>query len=145
MRWPGALRRGLVKGAGRGFAIFGSLGLAACLGVCPPLYCKNMCCASRLCRGGKGAGGSRSKNLLEGAMKHNLRLLDAAGSRGRGACGTRKLGQSAQAESTQGVFVRKRGGVQKSMGNKVPWKIRIRDADLSLCNFATTHFLTDRF
>ena len=74
------------------------------------LCCKTMCCASRFCSGGRGAGASRSKNLLEGAVKqmlvrgHNLRLLRAAGSRGtRGAPGTRKPGQSAQAESTQGV------------------------------------------
>ena len=37
---------------------------------------------------------------------------------------------------------RKRGGVQKSIGNKVPWKIG--DADLSPCNFATTHFPAER-
>ena len=30
-----------------------------------------MCCASRFCMGGRGAAGSRSKNLLEGAMKQN--------------------------------------------------------------------------
>ena len=41
--------------------------------VCAPLCCKNLCCASRFCTGGGGAGGSRSKNLLEGAMKANAR------------------------------------------------------------------------
>ena len=52
--------------------------------MCAPLCCKNLCCASRFRTGGRGAGGSRSKNLLEGAMKrmlvqgHTLRLLDEA-------------------------------------------------------------------
>ena len=50
--------------------------------------------------------------------------------------------------------IRKRGGVQKSMGNKVPWKTGVliylhvtsrplmslqQEAVLSPCNFATTH------
>ena len=51
---------------------------------CAPLCCKNLCCASRFCTGGGGAGDSRSKNLLEGAMKasartgHNLSVLNEA-------------------------------------------------------------------
>ena len=36
-----------------------------------PCAVKNMCCASRFCMGGRGAAGSRSKNLLEGAVKQN--------------------------------------------------------------------------
>ena len=36
------------------------------------LCCKNLCCASRFCTGGRGAGGSKSKNLLEGGMKEML-------------------------------------------------------------------------
>ena len=52
------------------------------------------------------------------------------------------------------VLLRKRGGVQKSMGNKVPWKTGVliylpvtsrplislqKEAALSPCNFATAH------
>ena len=52
------------------------------------------------------------------------------------------------------TLLRKRGGVQKSMGNKVPWKIGVlmylpvtsrplislqKEAVLSPCNFVTTH------
>ena len=44
-------------------------GLVLQAAACAPLCCKNMCCASRFCMGGRGAAGSRSKNLLEGAMK----------------------------------------------------------------------------
>ena len=53
--------------------------------------------------------GSRSKHLVEGAVKqmlvwgHKLRLLDEAGSWGTS---TRKGGQSALAESIQGLFSR---------------------------------------
>ena len=39
--------------------------------VCVPLCCKNLCCASRFLHERWGAGGSRSKNLLEGATKAN--------------------------------------------------------------------------
>ena len=53
-------------------------------------------------------------------------------------------------------IIRKRGGVQKSMGHKVPWKIGMlichpvtsrplifpqKEAVLSACNFATTHLI----
>ena len=34
--------------------------------------CKTLCCPSRFGTGGRGAGGSRSKNLLEGPMKQML-------------------------------------------------------------------------
>ena len=35
--------------------------LGGFLPACAPLCCKNMCCASRFCTGGRGAAGSRSK------------------------------------------------------------------------------------
>ena len=56
---------------------------------CAPLCCKNMCCASRLCMGGSGAAGSKSKQMSKGpyskmlAQERNLRLRDEGGSRGR--------------------------------------------------------------
>ena len=49
---------------------------------------------------------------------------------------SRRFFRGNQAELAK-IGFRKRGGVQKSMGNKVPWKI---GADLSPCNFATAHF-----
>ena len=57
----------------------------ALLHVCVPPCAANTCAVwSRFCRGGRAAGGSRSKNLLEVAMKqmlargHNLTLPDEA-------------------------------------------------------------------
>ena len=50
------------------------------------LVLQNLCCASHVCTGGRGDGGSISKHSLEEAMKqmlvreHSLRLLDEAGS-----------------------------------------------------------------
>ena len=61
--------------------------------VCAPLCCKNLCCASRFCTGGRGAGGSRSQNLLEGQRKQmlvqgdTLRLLDEAREPGMSSTG----------------------------------------------------------
>ena len=82
------------------------------LGVCP-FVLQDLCRASRSCTGSKGAVGSRSKNqLFPGAMKqmlvrgHNLRLLDKAGETGTSTTKDKKPGQSAHAESTQGVFPR---------------------------------------
>ena len=40
--------------------------------MCAPLCCKNLCCPSHFCAGGRGAGGSRSKNLLQGAIMQML-------------------------------------------------------------------------
>ena len=84
-----------------------------------------MCCASRFYTGGRGAGGGRSKNLLEGPWRKCqfggtiwgswLRL----GAGAPGACRTAKPGQSAEAESTQGVFprlLRKRRCIQYRIG-----------------------------
>ena len=42
--------------------------------LCTPLYCKNLCCASRFCTCGQRAAGSRSKNLLKGALFSGLDL-----------------------------------------------------------------------
>ena len=54
------------------------------------MCCKNMCCASRFCTGGKGAAGSRSQGFqanVQGPMKqnarNNLRFRDEGGSRGQ--------------------------------------------------------------
>ena len=46
------------------FALLSRKGIAR-YSVSAPLCCKNMCCASRFCTGGREAGGSRSENLLE--------------------------------------------------------------------------------
>ena len=75
----------------------------------PPWVSKNLCCASQFCTGSGGAVGSISKCPRGSCSKmlvrgHNLRLLDEAGSRAPAAPGTRKRGQSAHAESTQGSF-----------------------------------------
>ena len=40
--------------------------------MCTLLCCKKFCFASRFCTGGRGAGGSRSKLWLEGAMEQML-------------------------------------------------------------------------
>ena len=81
--------------------------------------CKNLCCLSRVCTGvrelwaadpSKCPRAHGSKMLVQG---HNLRLLDAAGSRGTSSAQTRKPGQSAQAGSTQGVFPDNRGLINR--------------------------------
>ena len=63
---------------------------------------RTWCCASRFCAGGGEAVGSRSKQVYR--LGHKLRLLDEAGNQAPAAPETRRPGQSAQAESTQGVF-----------------------------------------
>ena len=63
---------------------------------CAPLCCKNLCCGSRFCTGGRGAAGSRSKQLPKGpqskmlAQGSNLRLRDEGGSRGRSSAQDQK-------------------------------------------------------
>ena len=78
---------------------------------CAALCFKNMCCASRFCTGGRGAAGSRSKQMPKGPWSKMLARGTVWGSEtkveaGAGAAPrTRKPGQSARAESTQGVWV----------------------------------------
>ena len=94
---------------------------------CDPLCCKNVCRASRFCMGGRGAAGSRSKNLLGGPWSKMLAQGTIWGSEmkveaGAGAAHrTGKPGQSAHAGSTQGVFLWQKHQ-REYMINKVYWK-----------------------
>ena len=75
---------------------------------------QKLCCASRFCKGGgklwtadpSKCSRKCAANASWGGLK--LRLLAEARSRAPAACRTRKPGQSAHDETTQGVFPRSR-------------------------------------
>ena len=68
-----------------------------------PLALQNSCCASCFCAGGRGAGGSTSKNLLSEAVTKMLAgflrisLLDESGGPATSSTQATKPRQSAQA------------------------------------------------
>ena len=100
--WMNSEHKGTEREAS-GSGVVVSLRNHLCVCICAPLCCKNMCCASRFCTDGRGAGFSRSKTLLEG---HGANASAPGRSRSPSSAApeTRKPGQSAHAESTQGVF-----------------------------------------
>ena len=74
-----------------------------CVCGCALWCCKNLCCASPFFTG-RGAVGSRSKQMFKGSCNmlvqgHTLRVLDEAGSQGTSSTS----GWSAEAESIQGI------------------------------------------
>ena len=87
-----------------------------CVYVCvcaPPLCCKKLCFASRSCTGVVGERGQQVQESARGGHEANTSLGAQSEVHGRSSGGgapaaprTRKPGQSAQAESTQGVFLR---------------------------------------